>query len=78
MAGSHEGGTVTDPSPGTFLARILGPGGRPAGVGTLVADGCVLTCAHVVNVALGLDPRRQERPDGPVTLDFPLAGGGPP
>ncbi|MGD0243387.1 MAG: serine protease, partial [Streptosporangiaceae bacterium] len=68
---------MTDPSPGAFIARILGPGGRPAGAGALVTERHVVTCAHVVNVALGLDPRQQRQPDGPVTLDFPLADGAP-
>jgi V8-like Glu-specific endopeptidase len=66
---------MRDPSPDAFIVRILGPDGRPAGVGTLVTERRVVTCAHVVNAALGLDPRQQKQPDAPVTLDFPLAGG---
>src|SRR5689334_11130151 len=68
---------MTDPSPDGFIARILGPDGKPAGVGTLVTERHVVTCAHVVNVALGMDPRQQRQPDGTVTLDFPLAGAAP-
>ena len=41
----------------------------------------VVTCAHVVNAALGLDPRTQGKPGSPVRVDFPLlsswAGGQP-
>jgi hypothetical protein len=45
---------VTDPSPGAFIARILGPGGRPAGAGALLAERHVVTCAHVVNTVNGV------------------------
>jgi hypothetical protein len=57
------------------VVRILGPGGRTVGVGALVGSREVVTCAHVVNAALGLDPRAQARPDGLVSVEFPL---GPP
>ena len=60
-------------SPDMFMVRILGPNGLPVGVGALVSERHVLTCAHVVNVALGLDARAQGRPVGPVIVDFPLA-----
>ena len=69
---------MTDPSQSspadTFIARILGPGGHAVGVGALVTERHVVTCAHVVNAALGLDARQQRQPDGLVRLDFPLAG----
>ena len=65
---------VPDSSPDTFIARILGPDGRPVGVGALVTERHVVTCAHVVNAALGLDAREQGQPTGTVSLDFPLAG----
>ena len=29
---------MTDPSPDVFIARILGPDGRPVGVGALVSE----------------------------------------
>ena len=68
---------MPEPVPEEFIARIFGPRGDAAGVGTLVGPRQVVTCAHVVNVALGLDPRTQGVPDGLVTLDFPLAPGQP-
>jgi hypothetical protein len=68
---------MPDPAPDTFIVRILGPVGRPVGVGALVGERHVVTCAHVVNTALGLDVRSQGQPDGPVALDFPLASGTP-
>ncbi len=63
---------MADPAPGTFIARILAPDGGPAGVGALVSERHVVTCAHVVNAALGRNARQQEQPTGPVQLDFPL------
>ena len=64
---------MADP-PDAFIARILGSDGRPVGIGVLVAERHVVTCAHVVNAALGLAARQQGQPAGPVTLDFPLVG----
>jgi len=64
--GMPRGLTVTDPSPGTFIARILGPGGRPVGLGALVTERHLVTCALVVNAALGLDARQQGQPTQPV------------
>ena len=58
--------------PDMFMVRILGPDGLPVGMGALVSERHVLTCAHVVNVALGLDARAQGRPVGTVALGFPL------
>ncbi len=48
-----------------------------AGTGVLVTDDLVLTCAHVVNVALGRDPERSDRPekDSFVTIRFNDAPG---
>ena len=45
------------------------------GVGFLVAERHILTCAHVVNLALGRGQRAQERPSerDDVYLEFPLA-----
>src|SRR5712691_3641624 len=68
---------MAEPSPDTFIARILGPDGRPVGVGALVTERHVVTCAHVVNAALGRDVRDQRRPAEAVALDFPLAGSVP-
>jgi 3',5'-cyclic AMP phosphodiesterase CpdA len=61
------------PEPDAFIARILGPDGGPAGVGVLISDRWVITCAHVVNTALGLNSRQQGRPDGTISVDFPIA-----
>jgi hypothetical protein len=59
--------------------RHITAGGTPVGIGALVGDRHILTCAHVVNAALGRDTKDQAKPDGAVTLDFPFAPrtGGP-
>jgi Trypsin-like peptidase domain len=41
-----------------------------AGVGFLVSANLILTCAHVVNTALGYEKRSQNRPEEPVPLLF--------
>ena len=58
--------------PDTFVARVLGPSGRAVGVGVLISERRIITCAHVVNSALGLETRNQIRPDSTVQVDFPL------
>jgi hypothetical protein len=49
-------------------------GAAVVGGGALLAGGRVLTCAHVVNAALGRPSGMRERPREPVTVDFPLQG----
>ncbi|MEU1226585.1 trypsin-like peptidase domain-containing protein [Streptomyces sp. NPDC005828] len=62
----------------SWRVRILDAGGTPVGAGVLVTGGRVLTCAHVVEGALGPedgDPRQAE-----VAVDFPgslAPGAGP-
>jgi DNA polymerase III delta prime subunit len=58
--------------------RVLRPGSNtPAGVGVVVADRQIMTCAHVVNVALGRGAHDQAMPgpDELVPVDFPILGG---
>ncbi|RNG25039.1 serine protease [Streptomyces botrytidirepellens] len=50
-------------------ARVFGSDGVVAGAGFLVADRLVCTCAHVVRESGG------GRPEGPVSVDFPLLTG---
>lgn len=51
-----------------------------AGMGMLADSDHVVTCAHVVNTALGRGPREQDRPGGDavVRLDFPYVAEPPP
>ncbi|CAG7597855.1 conserved hypothetical protein [Actinacidiphila bryophytorum] len=55
-------------------------GGAPAGAGVVVGDGIVLTCAHVVNAALGRDRFAAEEPSDAdlagLTLTLPAHGTG--
>lgn len=59
------------------LVRVLAAGShRPVGVGFLVDDTHLVTCAHVVNIALGRAEREQDEPDtyARVPVDFPILG----
>jgi len=47
------------------------------GVAFLVGPRTLLTCAHVVSLAAGRQPRDARRPDAPVTVRFPLVAGHP-
>ena len=73
MAGSREG----------FTVRVHRSGSAaPAGVGFVVDDTHIITCAHVVNTALGRDQRAQDKPSPQVRVEveFPMLGdaaGGP-
>jgi hypothetical protein len=64
--------TTIEPS----IVRIRAPDGGTVGAGFLVAEGQVLTCAHVVAAALGLPEDTPETPQAVVYLDFPLVAPG--
>lgn len=49
-------------------------GGRPCGAGLLADPTHVVTCAHVVNTALGRDVRAVDRPEATIAVAFPYAG----
>ena len=68
---------MSDVSPDGFIVRVLGPDGGAVGLGALVTGRHIVTCAHVVNAALGLDARAQGQPTGTVAVDFPLADASP-
>ncbi|MGP3915195.1 NB-ARC domain-containing protein [Nonomuraea sp. 10N515B] len=53
---------------------ILDADDEPVGAGFLVAERQVLTCAHVVNAALGMESAAPGRPAAPVRVLFPLSG----
>jgi WD40 repeat protein len=60
-----------------FVVRVLSVDSlRPVGTGFLVDESHLVTCAHVVNAALGRDDRRQDDPglDVRVPVDFPILG----
>jgi ribosomal protein S6 len=54
------------------IARIYRWDGTVVGSGFLVFDHHILTCAHVVADALGIEHTIQSCPEGLVELDFPL------
>ncbi|MET7501090.1 serine protease [Streptomyces microflavus] len=56
------------------VVRIEGRDGVVAGAGFLVADGLVLTCAHVVSDALDRPRDATVEPGAEVTVGLPLAG----
>ena len=60
-----------------FTVRVLrSESNTPAGVGCIVADRHIVTCAHVVNVALGRGVHDRVMPgsDELVRVDFPILG----
>jgi Ca-activated chloride channel homolog len=70
---------VEEITPKRWICTIQTAAGEPAGVGFVVDDSHVLTCAHVVNAALRRDERDQRRP-GPndrVVLEFSLLNATP-
>jgi WD40 repeat protein len=60
--------------PEGFIVRIFGADGNVAGLGVLVGERHVVTCAHVVNAVLGREQRAQPQPEpeARVLVDFPL------
>jgi len=50
------------------LTRILTPDGSPVGVGFLAAENLILTCAHVIEQAIGQEEKAH--------FDFPLLAPG--
>ncbi len=61
---------MPDGSLPTSVARFVDGSGRTVGVGVVVGRTRVITCAHVVNLALGREHRSNARPDGPVAVGF--------
>ncbi|MBW4495236.1 MAG: trypsin-like peptidase domain-containing protein [Oscillatoria princeps RMCB-10] len=58
------------------IVRIYQATGKVIGAGFLVSEKHVLTCAHVVNAALGKQMTASEQPAGTVSLDFPQVAPG--
>ena len=63
---------------GAFVAIYAAGHDRAFGAGVLVADDVIVTCAHVVNAALGLDERAHlgpgTQPAGRIRVAFPYWG----
>lgn len=60
-----------------FLAEIHDRSGVPQGMGILIAGDRVLTCAHVINLALGRNSDEVDRPNDETRIDvrFPFRPG---
>ncbi len=58
------------------IVRIHTADGRVVGAGFLVGERHILTCAHVVTEAIGLADDTPEKPQAPVSLDFPRVAPG--
>jgi CheY-like chemotaxis protein len=71
----HEFPRVTV-QPDASITRICTADGEVVGAGFLVGERLVLTCAHVVNIALGLPQDAQNLPKTDVQVDFPLVAPG--
>ena len=65
---------VGEAGPEGFTVRILGADGNVGGLGVLVGERQVVTCAHVINAVLGREQRAhsQPEPEAGVLVDFPL------
>jgi hypothetical protein len=64
-----------------FIVRVVNQRtGKAAGIGFVVAERHLITCAHVVNTALGRDQLAQDKPaqDQRLQVDFPLLSGDAP
>ncbi|MGH3936201.1 MAG: metallophosphoesterase, partial [Pseudonocardiaceae bacterium] len=66
---------MTDQADSQLAVRVRDATGGTAGVGVLVGPREILTCAHVVNAALGRDRQSQDQPAGEVTVEFAMGGG---
>jgi len=54
------------------LVRILDIKHEPVGAGFMISDNQVITCAHLILIALGSHPDSQEKPKGEIAVDFPF------
>lgn len=59
------------------IVRIQTADGHTVGAGFLAGPSHILSCAHVVRLALGLARDHAEKPTDPVKIDFPLLPGKP-
>jgi WD40 repeat protein len=55
-----------------FVVRIRSSSGGVVGAGFLAGESLIVTCAHVVAAATGIDGDTSDLPSAQVTFDFPL------
>jgi WD40 repeat protein len=58
------------------IVCIMGRGQVPVGAGCILTDRHVVTCAHVVAVAIGYDECAADKPTDPVPVEFAFSEGG--
>ncbi|NES77607.1 MULTISPECIES: hypothetical protein [Okeania] len=58
------------------IVRIRQPNKNVVGAGFLVSNRHIITCAHVVNAALGKQLNTLDLPDRAIYLDVPLVASG--
>ncbi|NES25407.1 MAG: S1 family peptidase, partial [Symploca sp. SIO3E6] len=58
------------------VVRIYSKSGKVVGAGFLVSPQHILTCAHVVDDALGISRNTVEMPTAAISLDFPRVAPG--
>src|SRR5438046_10586344 len=54
------------------VVRLISQNGTVAGIGYLVTERRIITCAHMVALALGIPKDTVPKPDSEVTIDFPF------
>src|SRR5690349_12711887 len=54
-----------------YVVAVHGETAKPAGLGALVDDRTIVTCAHVVNLALGRPENAEPQPKGRLTVSWP-------
>src|SRR5262245_32936814 len=54
------------------IVRIFNPSDEIVGGGFLVSECHIITCAHVVNLAVRRSKSNTDKPEGEIGLDFPL------
>lgn len=58
------------------VVRILSQSNEIVGVGFLISNKHVMTCAHVVAAVLNVSDESPDAPDGVISFDFPLVAPG--
>src|SRR4051812_1431842 len=58
---------------GVAKLLVVGDHSQSAGMGIVVEERHVVTCAHVVNSALGREFESQNKPDEKIAIAFPYA-----
>src|ERR1051325_11652476 len=58
------------------IVRLINRTGKAVGIGYVLPEDCVITCAHMVALALDIPKDTEEKPDAEITIDFPFGDKG--